>query len=96
MCQCPNCGTNLALHAVEPLREQRRRDDGGLEPAEMTPERAAAFVLPIGKYRGMTVGDVGARDVEYLRWGAANWDRALGRAVKYHLAQLDSMVEQER
>ncbi len=88
--KCPNCGVDLALHAVEPLGEQKRRPDGGREAAEMTPARAAAFVVPLGKYRGMTLADVGVKDLEYLRWGAGTWGRALGRAAKFHLKQIDA------
>lgn len=87
---CPRCGVGLALHAVEPLGEQKRRPNGGREPAEMTPARAAAFVVPVGKYRGMTLADIGERDPEYLRWGAGTWDRALGRAAKFHLEQVEA------
>lgn len=88
--KCPCCGAELALHAVEPRPPQGRRPDGPRGPDDMTPERAAAFVVPFGKHRGLTLAELALRDPEYFRWGASQWDRALGRAAKIHLAQLDA------
>lgn len=94
--KCPCCNAELALHVVAPLGEQKRRPDGGREPADMTSERAANFTMPFGKYRGRTLADIGEQDIGYLRWGAKEWDRTLGRAVRFHLDQVDSMGPAER
>jgi hypothetical protein len=93
---CPHCHRPIrvmpAPEAVSrpasyPREPQRRRPDGSLEPAPMTIERARAFVLPFGKFQGRTLEDVGSTDEgrRYLEWGAGQWDRALGRAVKFFL-----------
>ena len=52
----------------------------------MTLERAARFVLPIGRHQGMTLAEVDAAGFRsYLEWGATQWDRSLGRAVRYYV-----------
>lgn len=90
MHRCPSCGVDLhiALHVAkdEQPQPQRRRQDGSLEPAPMTPERAEAFTMPFGKFKGLSLAQIdadGHRD--YLEWGARQWDRTLGRAVVGYL-----------
>jgi hypothetical protein len=37
-------------------------------PERMTPQRAAKFRIPYGKYRNVTIREIGERDPGYLRY----------------------------
>lgn len=57
----------------------------GWVPAPMTIERASAVVVPFGKHRGKTMGEVCDTDPSYLRWGIESgaFDGSLGRAAEF-------------
>jgi hypothetical protein len=52
-------------------------------PLPWTLERARRFILPYGKYRGRSVGDLTASVIgrDYLRWLAANTDGNVAKAA---------------
>lgn len=89
MHRCPSCGVDLAIevHKVEhELPPQDRRPDGTKMPAEMNDHRAAAFTMPFGKHKGLTLGEIHRKDSTYLGWGMdQGWNGALGRAVSHFL-----------
>lgn len=60
---------------------------GGWVGKPRTPEWAAAFVMPIGKYRGSTVAEIGRVDRGYLQWAAENLDKGIAEAARIHLEQ---------
>ena len=41
--------------------------DGNTPPQPWTVERARAFTMPIGKYKGRTVAQIGLADLHYLK-----------------------------
>lgn len=97
---CAYCGSaNLFSVILEPPSPHYARlgcrdcqRSLGFEPAPMTAERAAAFVLPFGKYSGMAVGKVAAsaEGRRYLRW-LADQDgirATIRRAIEFHLGTL--------
>lgn len=52
-----------------------------------TPERAAAFVMPIGKYKGWTLQRIlDGGDREYLAWAARNLEGGIARACRVMVA----------
>src|SRR5262245_46059159 len=74
--RCPRCGGPLLTERMEsgPHFARTRCRACGFrrwERAPMTPERAAAFVLPFGRHRGRTLAEVGVADRGYLEWLAA-------------------------
>jgi hypothetical protein len=60
---------------------------GGWIAWPRTPEWAARFVMPFGKYRGSTVAEVGRVDRGYLRWAAENLNKGIAEAARIHLEQ---------
>jgi hypothetical protein len=52
-----------------------------------TVERAKSFVMPFGKFRGKTVGELAEtpRGADYLRWVAANVSENTGIAARVAL-----------
>jgi hypothetical protein len=60
---------------------------------EMTPERAAGFVMPIGKFKGLTLEQIHQRQPTYIRWLAETMDRAIGRAAKGYLELCQGQAE---
>lgn len=56
----------------------------GFLPKPWTPERAAAFTLPFGKFRGKTVGELAKSDdgLRYLAWLADNVEGNAARAAR--------------
>lgn len=96
-CSCPHCGKPVSVTVKpapesvsrpdhQPREPQQRRSDGSLEPATMTAERAAAFSLPLGKHKGLTIAEVARKDHSWLRWYAANGvEGSVKRAVVFYL-----------
>ena len=92
-CQCRECGTvtvqdftlNMAPQQQQPAWQSERPPPKHTPRQEMTPERAANFVLPIGKYRGRTLDDVYKLQPTYVEWLARTMDRAIGRAAQGYL-----------
>jgi hypothetical protein len=41
--------------------------------------------MPIGKYKGRTVAQIGLADPEYLEWCAQNLDRNIQKAAQVYL-----------
>jgi hypothetical protein len=97
---CPHCRKSLrvipAPEAVSrpasyPREPQQRRPDGSLAPMPMTVERAAAFNVPIGKHKGMTIAEIARKDHGWLRWYAANGtEGSVKRAVVHFLENSDA------
>jgi hypothetical protein len=86
--QCAGCGSSM-LHFVKSEVHFGRFDClkcGKIGPWLKSPwtlERARAFVMPIGKLRGKSVGDL-ADDKQgrsYLAWAAENLDGNAGTAA---------------
>jgi hypothetical protein len=74
----------LRLEATGP--GERRRKPWEKPPQPWTLERARAFKMPIGKYKGRTIGQIALADPEYLAWCAETMDRNIGMAAKTYLA----------
>lgn len=56
---------------------------GGWVSRPWTPERAETYVMPIGKYRGQTLGSIGHADRPYVIWIAESvGDRSIARAAQ--------------
>lgn len=57
-------------------------------PAPLSPEHARAFVMPFGKYKGMTLGAIVATPdgSRYLRWLLSEADLRPGLARKLRMA----------
>jgi hypothetical protein len=73
-------------------REPPRGHDpprGNPPPQPWTAERARNFKMPIGKYKGRTVGQIGLVDIAYLEWCAENLDRGIQRAAQVYLAHAE-------
>lgn len=53
-------------------------------PAPWTLERARAFVMPIGQFKGFDLATLASnpRGLSYLRWGAENLKGNAGKAAK--------------
>ncbi len=92
---CPRCGSpriftmrctegpHYAQTGCSDCAAAGRRSHIRWEEAPMTPERAAAFVMPFGKHRGTALHAV---PVDYLQWLAARLDDgAVRRAIEEHL-----------
>jgi hypothetical protein len=62
--------------------------NGNLPPQPWTLERAEAFVMPFGKYRGFTIGAIGRTNRGYLEWVASTLDRGMQKAARIYLAHL--------
>jgi hypothetical protein len=88
---CPCCGAQLELTASrrQPSHSDPPRDRppprGNPPPQPWTPERARNFKMPIGKYKGKTVGQIGLVDLPYLEWMAENLDRNCQKAAEVYL-----------
>ena len=92
---CPQCGatkTREILLDGGPHRARLVCDACGrwikFLPAEWTLERAQAFRLEFGKYRGLTIGEVARRAAghHYLRWMAETLEGGPARAAELVLA----------
>jgi hypothetical protein len=54
----------------------------------MTPERALAFTMPFGRYKGRTLAEIQDQNPDYLRWLATECSaRTVRRAAAYLIAQ---------
>jgi hypothetical protein len=91
MNRCPHCNAllDVRLHVAGGDQPQKRRPSDR-PPQPMTDERAERFEMPFGKFQGMTLAQIAETNegVEYLKWGATQWDRAVGRAVRHYLESL--------
>jgi uncharacterized protein (DUF3820 family) len=86
---CQGCGSTM-LHLVRCDGPHLGRYDclkcGRIGPwikSHWTAERARSFVLPFGKHKGRSVGDLAASPVgrDYLRWVAENVSENAGIAA---------------
>ncbi len=41
----------------------------------------ANFIMPVGKYRGKTLGEIKKTDIDYLKWAAANMTGSIGNRI---------------
>lgn len=83
---CPCCGARLEVAAAGGRQSRPNGHAGGHTPAQpWTIERARAFVMPLGKYKGRTIGQIGLADPAYLEWVAETMDRNVGMAAKTYL-----------
>lgn len=94
-CPCCRAMLDIAVDIKTPAKplatqshpEQRRRPDGSLEPATMTDERAAAFSMPFGKYKGLTLAEIDRKDASYLNWLKDNVEPgSVARAVEHFIS----------
>ena len=95
--KCPGCGsTRLRLVRCDgPHWGRRDCLDGGRRgpwlKSPWTCERAVDFVLPFGKNRGRTIGELARSGTgrSYLRWLAENVEGNAGIAAKIALGLLE-------
>ena len=99
---CPHCGGELEITAARrqpghhdpprsgppPREPPRERKAWEREPLPWTPERARAFTMPIGKYKGRTIAQIGLADRPYVEWMAENLDRNCQKAAEVYLESL--------
>jgi hypothetical protein len=76
--------------SYKPLPGQERRPDGSWGPAPWTFQRAHAFVMPFGKFKGKTIGEIdeteGGRG--YLEWAADAIRGSPGTAARVYLSSV--------
>jgi len=76
--------------SYRPLPGQERRPDGSWGPAPWTFQRAHAFRMPFGKFKGKTIGEIDetkdGRD--YLEWAADAIRESPGTAARVYLASI--------
>lgn len=91
---CPQCTGPLSIRNDTPPPHFGRYvcsacgKFAGWVRTPLTPERAAAWVMPFGKHRGLTLAEIGETDIGYLTWLVANVDRpSIQRTVRYFLDQ---------
>lgn len=58
---------------------------GGWIARPWTVERAAAFVVPIGKHKGRTMAEIAKSDRGWIEWAASNLDKGIARAARTYL-----------
>ena len=70
---CPKCKGPTTIQRKGPHIEQRCSHCGHLRFVRQT---WMAFVMPFGKYRGLSLVEILKRDRGYIEWGAANMRQA--------------------
>lgn len=86
---CLQCGQPLALSTEDIPKPHYGRlvcahgHHAAWVAAPMTYERSRGYVMPIGKYRGKTIAEIGDEmDPSYLQWAANNMPKSIARAIE--------------
>lgn len=85
---CPRCGSADLITAARGDQHQAELRCRGCGRwlrflgAPWTRKRAAAFVMPFGKHKGRTLGDLAESEPDYLRWVAGEVRGTPARAAR--------------
>ena len=88
---CPHCGTEMILGSIA----MGSRDQNASPPSRphypqprqpMTVSRAREFVMPFGKFKGMSLDEIATENRAYLEWAVDSLDKPnIVRAIRAYL-----------